>query len=183
MSEKDRIRWDERYRRAGEPGDIDGPAAPACFVTFEDIFPTSGSALDLACGRGGASVWLARRGMSVAAFDVSEAALEHARRLAESYRVADRCRFSAADLDDGLPPGPPVDLVVCHMFRDPRLYRPMAERLRAGGLLAIAVLSEVGAESGPFRAPSGELVSAFADLSVVTKGEAGGRAWLLGRRR
>jgi hypothetical protein len=82
-----------------------------------------------------------------------------------------------------LPPGPAVDVILCHKFRDRRLDRAIIERLAKGGLLAIAVLSEVGAESGPFRAARGELATAFADLEEIVAGEGEGRAWLLARAR
>ncbi|MBV8789083.1 MAG: SAM-dependent methyltransferase, partial [Mycobacterium sp.] len=51
-----------------------------------------------------------------------------------------------------------------------------------GGLLAIVVLSEVGASPGPFRAVPGEMPAAFADLDVIDAGEGEGQAWLLARR-
>ena len=87
-----------------------------------------------------------------------------------------------ADLDRGLPSGPPAAVVLCYLFRSRCLYGPIIERLEAGGLLAIAVLSEVGAEPGPFRAGAGELRTAFAELAVIAAGEGEGRAWLLARK-
>jgi len=93
--------------------------------------------------------------MSVLGVDVSPVARDLARQLASRSGVADRCRFEVWDLDEGLPPGLPVDLVICHMFREPRLDRLMVDRLRPGGVLAIATLSEVGVEPGRFRARLG----------------------------
>ena len=90
--------------------------------------------------------------------------------------------FVVVDLDDGLPPGPPVDVIVCHRFRDRRLDRAITDRLAPGGLLAISVLSAVGAAPGPFRAEPGELRAAFAKLTVIATGEGDGEAWLLARR-
>ena len=46
----------------------------------------------------------------------------------------------------------PSTSILCHKFRDRRLDQAIIERLAPGGLLAIAVLSEVGAAPGPFRA-------------------------------
>ena len=59
----------------------------------------------------------------------------------------------------------------------------MTERLRPGGLLAICVLSEVGATPGRFRAAPGELRTAFSTLDEIAAGEADGQAWLIARRR
>jgi SAM-dependent methyltransferase len=181
VTAQDRRRWDDRYAQRG-PAPVDAIAPPAAFEPYTSAFPTRGPALDLACGQGQAAVWLARRGMTVQGLDVSAVAVEQARGLARRCGVEDRCRFAVADLDDGLPPGPPVAMILCLRFRDRRLDRPIAARLEPGGLLAITALSEVGAAPGPFRVPAGELPAAFADLDILAAGEAAGEAWLLARR-
>jgi SAM-dependent methyltransferase len=181
VAEQDRVRWDSRYSEDG-PTDLGNLGLPAVFSPHEGEFPTAGVALDLACGQGTTSVWLAIRGLDVCGVDVSAVALERARQLAATHEVSGRCRFLLADLDLGLPPGPPADVVLCHLFRDPRLYRPLIERVKGGGLVAIAVLSEVGAQPGPFRACAGELQTAFDELAVISAGESEGRAWLLARK-
>ena len=113
--------------------------------------------------------------------DISTVAISRARDLAERCAVGDRCRFDVVDLDDGLPDGPPVDVILCHKFRDRRLDHAITERLTPGGLLAVAVRSEVGAAPGRFRAAPGELTDAFSGLDVVAAGEGEGSAWLLAR--
>ncbi|OBG86151.1 SAM-dependent methyltransferase [Mycobacterium sp. E802] len=180
MSQQDRLDWDTTYR--GHDSAVDAPRLPAVFDAHGDVFPVKGTALDIACGTGSASVWLARRGLNVRGVDVSPLALGHAGALAARYGVSEKCRFDVVDLDDGLPDGPPVDVIVCHRFRDPRLYRPMSERLTTGGVLAVCVLSEVGAAPGRFRAAPGELRDAFGRLEVIAADEGGGQAWLLARK-
>ncbi|MFY1599718.1 SAM-dependent methyltransferase [Micromonospora sp. WMMD737] len=181
MSDDDRLRWDRRH--AGQdPVELDEVALPAVFRPYATEFPVAGRALELACGRGAAAVWLALRGMDVRGVDISPAAVEAARGLARRCRIAERCHFDIVDLDDGLPPGKPVDVLLCNKFRDQRLDHPVLERLAPGGLLALSALSEVGAGPGPFRVRPGELTDAFAVLDVITSGEADGQAWLLARR-
>ena len=181
MGEADRHRWDERYTAKGPPA-MSSVAPPGVFARYADAFPASGGALDLACGQGLGSVWLASRGLRVLGWDVSPVAVSQARELAQRAGVADHCRFEVADFDDGLPAGPPVEVVLCCRFRDQRLDQAILERLSPGGLLAIAALSEVGASPGPFRAAAGELPAAFAGLDVIDAGEGDGQAWLLARR-
>jgi SAM-dependent methyltransferase len=179
VSEQDRVRWDTAY--AGRaPGFA--PGLPAVFAAHEAEFPRTGTALEIACGSGSAAVWLALRGLDVLGVDVSGVAIQQARALAHDAGVAQRCRFDTVDLDDGLPPGPPVDVVLCHRFRDRRLDRAIIDRLAPGGLLAISALSEVGGAPGPFRAVAGELPAAFAALDPVAAGEGDGQAWLVARR-
>ena len=180
MSDDDRERWDRRHANTTSIGP---PGLPEVFAPFQHHFPTRGDALEVACGQGRWAVWLAQREMDVLGVDVSQVAIDHARQLAVVSGVADRCHFDVADLDEGLPEGPHVDLLACHMFRDRRLDQPMIDRLAPEGILAVATLSEVGSGPGPFRAQPGELVEAFARLEALAAGEAGGIAWFLGRRK
>lgn len=152
MIGKDRVRWDKRYASRG-PAPVAAVGPPPVFAPFDAMFPAAGHALDLACGQGLGAVWLARRGMDVWGFDVSPVAIGQARDLARRSGVGDRCRFDVVDLDTGLPAGPPVDVILCHKFRDRRLDRAAARRLAPGGLLAITALSEVGATLGPSGSP------------------------------
>ena len=187
VARADQERWDERYRVAHAKS---GPEAelsqlvPACFAPFVDEFPAEGTSLDLACGAGSASIWLAARGLEVLGCDVSRVAIDLAKARAEQFGVGERCTFVAADLDDGLPAVSPIgfDVVVCHLFRDARLDDAILRSLKPGGLLAIAALSEVGAEPGPFRVRRGALAQAFAELDPIAGDEADGVAWLLCRR-
>jgi SAM-dependent methyltransferase len=177
---EDRRRWDERYV-GSEPAPVGAVEPPGVLAAYAEVFPTTGQGLDLACGQGLGTVWLARRGLQVLGLDVSPVAIGQARDLARRTGVGDRCRFDVVDLDDGLPAGPPFDVILCHKFRDRRLDQAIIERLAPGGLLAIVVLSEVDAAPGPFRAAPGELPAAFAELDPVAAGEGQGCAWLLAR--
>jgi len=62
-------------------------------------------ALDLGCGEGADAIWLAERGWTVVAVDVSTTALSRARAAAESRGIADRIDFQQHDLTAGFPPG------------------------------------------------------------------------------
>jgi SAM-dependent methyltransferase len=133
--------------------------------------PTTGYALELACGRGRGAVWLAKRGMDYWGVDVSPVAVELARELSRRSGVGDRCRFDVFDLDNGLPPGPPVDLLFCHLFVDRRLDDAMKERVAPGGILVVVSLSEAGHGPGDFRIKPGELLDAFGSLEVLDHAE------------
>ncbi len=180
MTEADRRRWDQRYATI----EAARPAPPDVLVDRAELVPSSGRALDVACGAGATSVWLARRGLLVDAVDISPPGLTAGAELARRCGVAERLRWWPRDLDLGLPPdcAGPYDIVVCQRFRDPGSYPALVERLRPGGLLAITVLSSVGGPAGPFRARPGELSAAFAELEVLVQHEGDGVAGLLARR-
>lgn len=178
--------WDERFARSG----VGRPGPPSVLVGREDLVPTSGRALDVACGRGTVAVWLAQRGLTVDALDASPAGLALGRELAAAEGV--EVAWHEADLDSGLPfaelhhpPSlrpPRYDVVVCQRFRDPLLYPTLAGLLAPGGLLVITVLSSVGDTGGRFRAGPGELSGAFGHLDVIVDEEGGGEAHLVARR-
>ena len=123
-------------------------------------------------------MWLACRGLDVRGVDVSATAISQARDLARRREVGDRCRFDVVDLDTGLPAGPPVDVALCHRFRDRRLDHALIARLAPGGLLA-TVSSWLSARAR--RVPR-ELPAAFTGLDVIAAGEGQGEAWLLARK-
>lgn len=185
MSELDGARWDARH--AVMSGDV--PMPPDALRGREDLLPTGGRALDVACGRGAVSVWLAARGLAVDAVDVSGTALRAGAALQAGTDTeagpTGRVRWWRQDLDQGLPAGcsGPYVLIVCQRFRDRALYPQLVGRLGVGGLLVVTVLSEVGDGPGPWRATGGELLAAFDGLEVLAHREGDGEASLVARRR
>lgn len=168
----DRERWDPRHALAGATVAM----PPDGLRGREHLLPPPGSALDVACGRGGVAVWLARRGWRVDAVDVSPVGL------AAGAALTRAVHWIAHDLSEGLPAAGPYDLVVCQRYRDPALYPALAAALAPGGLLVITVLSGVGDSGGPFRAAPGELSAAFTDLDHLAHTEGDGEATLVARR-
>ncbi len=71
--------WDARYRDR----DLVWGARPNTWVEAEIALPP-GRALDLACGEGRNSIWLAQRGWQVTGIDFSHEAIRKARTLAAS---------------------------------------------------------------------------------------------------
>ena len=182
MSDADRERWDARHAAGGPVAPVP-PGAVMGEPGLLEAFPTAGRALEVACGRGGVTVWLARRGLAVDAVDISPSGLAAGARLAAAHGVDDRIRWIAHDLDRGLPAvcAGPYDVVVCQLFRDPACYGGLRAAPAPGGLLAVTVLSEVGAAPGPFRAPPGELRAAFSGFELLLDRESDGEATLLAR--
>lgn len=167
----DAERWDARHAGVEDVGAL----PPDALRGRTELLPAGGRALDVACGRGAVSRWLAARGFAVDAVDVSTVGLAAA--------AGPGVRTVAHDLDTGLPPScsGPYDVVVCQRFRDPRLYPQLRAVLAPDGLLVVTVLSEVGDEPGRYRARAGELRAAFAGLDVLVDVEGEGAASLVAR--
>jgi len=98
-------------------------------------------ALCVADGEGRNSVWLARRGIEVEAFDISDVGVEKARKLAAAASVA--VAYSCCDCDDFAWPQATYDGIaaIFVQFADPamraRLFANMTGALKAGGTLVL----------------------------------------------
>ncbi|MGN6252981.1 MAG: SAM-dependent methyltransferase [Marmoricola sp.] len=127
-------RYDERDRIwSGAPN-------AALVATVSDLAP--GRALDLGCGEGADSAWLAERGWRVTGVDVSTTAAERARALMTERGLADRVDIVVADLSRWLPEDD-VDLVTASFLHStvelPRteILRRTADVIRPGGHLLV----------------------------------------------
>jgi SAM-dependent methyltransferase len=102
----------------------------------------AGHALDLGCGEGGDACWLAARGWSVVAVDISDTALQRAAAEADARGLTDRIEFAQHDLSDGFPDGT-FDLISAQFlhsmipFDRPRVLKQAASAIRPGGVFLI----------------------------------------------
>ena len=183
----DARRWNERYRDS-ELAEARLPDALLEHPALLAYVPPEGHAVDIACGTGAQSLWLAGAGLQVTALDVSPVAIELTRAAARRAGLADAIVARVTDLDAGLPADlTDLDVVICQRFRHPNLFPAIVEILRPGGLAVVSVLSSVGldGEPGPFHAPPGELRDAFtgADTEILLDVEADGLASVVFTRR
>lgn len=76
--------WDARYR---EHDETMWSGRPNGRLVAEVADLTAGRALDIGCGEGADAIWLAQRGWTVTAVDISEVAVARAQRAAETVGV------------------------------------------------------------------------------------------------
>lgn len=130
--------WNQRY--AGQDY-LFGRAPNEYLQAKSPLLPAKGNALCVADGEGRNSVWLARRGLSVQAFDISDLAVAKARRLADEAGVS--VDFSVADCDQWrwIPECLDVVAAIFIQFADPpmreRLFANVVRALRPGGMLIL----------------------------------------------
>lgn len=156
--------WNERYR-AGEQ--LFNEPSPLIVRFSRELAP--GHALDLACGPGRNSLYLAERGWRVTAVDGSPLAIEILRERAyERKLVVD---FKVADLErDEFEIEPEAYDLICDGYYLQRSLIPgMKSGLRPGGLIvAIVHLADQDQPQGTStRARPGELRSFFADWKIL----------------
>lgn len=114
----DATAWDERY--AASP--LVWSAGPNRFVARDLADLPPGTALDLACGEGRNSRWLASRGWRVTALDFSPVAVEKGRRLAAQDGAPGEVDWVVGDvLTHSLPTD--LDLVVVAYLQLPEAER------------------------------------------------------------
>jgi SAM-dependent methyltransferase len=89
------IEWNDRYRDGNLPWDTGRPSSELQRVLSRDTIRPC-RALELGCGTGTNSVWLAQQGFEVTGIDVAPLAIEQAEKRAQAAAV--RVRFVVADV-------------------------------------------------------------------------------------
>ncbi len=131
-------RWNGRFA-AGEY--VFGTAPNAFLAAQAPLLAPGMRALCVADGEGRNSVWLARQGLKVTAFDFSPVGLAKARKLAERFGVTVDYRLSG--VEDWRWDAGPYDVVaaIFVQFASPperqRMFEGMKQALKPGGLLVL----------------------------------------------
>jgi SAM-dependent methyltransferase len=107
---------------------------------------TPGRALDLGCGEGGYSLWLAGQGWEVTGVDISTTAIDRARTAAAAAGLSERLNLVAADLGTWLP-STEFNLVSACFLQSPvtldrsGILRAAAAHIAPGGHLLVVSLA------------------------------------------
>lgn len=158
---EDRTRWNDKYRSERHPTE----PVPAV-ARFYGLAPGR-KALDLAAGSGRHAVFLAKKGFSVDAVDISEVGLSmFAGRLPGINAVC-------ADLDEFEIPAARYDLIVNVKFLNRRLFPYIQEGLSPGGVVIFHSLLEPAGDASAaghcrdYLLRRNELLHAFLGLRIV----------------
>lgn len=129
--------WDEKYR--SRPKVWSGQPNPQLVAETASLPP--GTALDLGCGEGADAIWLAGRGWSVTALDVSAVALERAKAHAQDNGQGANIEWVQQDLATWVP-GQLFDLVTAQFLHSTLMpwqqgLQLAAAAVRTGGTLLV----------------------------------------------
>lgn len=130
--------WDDRFNR---PDYLFGTEPNAWLASQRALFEPGKRALAVADGEGRNSVWLARQGLDVDAFDLSPVAVEKARKLAQQGGV--NVNYHVSDCEAWTWEAATYDYVVAIFiqFADPvmrpLLFANMVRALKPGGYLLL----------------------------------------------
>lgn len=165
VSELDREKWNQRYR-AGAYSTRLHPCA--LLEDWIDGIPV-GRAIDVACGAGRNSLYLANRGFEVDAVDISGEALDRARGIAQQMDLA--VNWLEHDLDEQLELGSSYQLILIVRYVNLPLVRKLVTSLAPGGFLVCEqhLLTKervVGPANLSFRVRHGDLLAVAEGLHI-----------------
>ncbi|MDN3016407.1 class I SAM-dependent methyltransferase [Paenibacillus sp. BSR1-1] len=134
---------------------------------------SGGTALDLACGLGGNSFFLARMNYSVEAMDISDVAINYI----HNYSVKNNLKLqpkvtNLTDLTNLKWPNSPYDLIVISYYLDRSLFPIVKNLIREDGYFFMETyyqspLDENQRVSNQYKLESKELLAEFCDWKVV----------------
>ena len=174
-SDEQRAQWDVKYEQglpSLEKPDLFYLSAFDQFVA--DLFPNSGTALDLAGGIGRHALWLAKRNWQVTVVDISEVAI---RKLDQKARQLDlTLDLFALDAKEYQFKPACFDLIVMFYHFDRAICPSVFSTLKPGGLLICkSSLSwdshEGSAPVSPRPLARNEILSMFTGLQVMSHQE------------
>ena len=171
-AEDARAKWDRIYSGARE-------AEPEPAVVLEEsahLLPSKGDALDLACGLGGNALFLARRGLTVSAWDISKVAVGRLASLAEKSGLP--LEAEVRDVEAEPFPREAFDVVVVSRFLARPLAKAIIGSLKPGGLLFYQTyvrekLTSTGPSNPDYLLEENELLTLFSGLRVLVYREEG----------
>lgn len=155
-------KWDGIYQEAEEY-----PPPARALLENAHLLPKSGQALEIACGLGSNALFLAARGFTVTAWDISPVAIEKLRRRAKGLDVT----AQVVDVTTTSWPKEAYDVIVVSRFLVRSLCPMIAAALKRGGLLYYqtfvrAKIASVGPRDLEYLLEENELLSLFSGLIV-----------------
>ncbi len=168
--------WNRRYADATLPP----PEAAWVLREHAHLLPARGEALDLACGRGGSALFLARHGLTVHAWDSAAVAIEALR--AHAAEEGLNLHAEVRDVIAAPPEAERFDLIVVSHFLHRALFPDLFAALRPGGLLFYQTFTAAHPEKVPtlsnpaYVLHANELLRLCSPLHLVFYREEGAQA-------
>ena len=167
-----RAKWDRIYA-----GQLESEPEPAAVLAENaHLLPTAGHALDLACGQGGNALFLARRGFTVTAWDISPVAINGL--ASRASRLGLKISAQVRDVEAEPFPVAMFNVAVVSRFLARPLARPIQDSLNPGGLLFYQTysrekLSPQGPNNPDYLLAENELLAMFQGMRLLIYREEG----------
>ena len=164
MSSKEK--WNHNYSQS----DIHHIAANEVLLQNAHLLPTSGKALDLACGLGGNALLLSAAGFDTHAWDISTVALDRLR--VEANKAHLEISFQERDVEKNPPGKNSFDVIVVGHFLHRQSFKGLINALRAEGLLFYqtftkARVNQNGPSNPDYLLEKNELLNRCEDMTIL----------------
>ncbi|MBT6244318.1 MAG: class I SAM-dependent methyltransferase [Gammaproteobacteria bacterium] len=162
----DQEKWNRIYSQKKTPG----PSNPL-LQKYAFLFPEQATTLDLACGLGGNSLYLAQLGCEVTAWDISSVALEKLTAAANKLNL--NIKTDCLDVRAASFEGKHFDLIIVNYYLDRNLAQALVRALNPSGILFyqtfVQKTADTNKQTGPknpaYLLKQNELLKLFTDLS------------------
>lgn len=153
MAQEDKERWDEKWQNNPMSDE------PIKLVSDYASLAPGQQALDIACGMGRHSRYLASRGFEVDALDISSVAIAQLQNIPHIHA-------KEVDFDTYTLPKERYDLIVCTYFLERRLFPQMIDALKPNGIILMETFlyhpdNERNTSNPAFLLNEGELEATF----------------------
>ncbi len=170
MSEADILKWDGKYGAIATPVAAEPDNELSAYATS---IPRKGRALDLACGLGKNTLFLAKHGLAVDAIDGSLEALNRLQASARASGLDQRVLVRQADLDGYTLAESAYDLILVVRYLNRDLIPGIVNALKPGGILIYKTFNRNILKQRPgfnpaYTIETTELIDAFPMLEVIT---------------
>lgn len=155
MAQEDKLRWDAKYKNNPIPN------SPIALVTQNIALAKGNKALDIACGMGRHSKYLASAGFEVDALDISSVAIA-------SLKNIPHIQAKEVDFDTYTLSQNSYDLIVCTYFLKRLLFPQIVNALKKDGIFIYETFlyhpeNEKAPSERTFLLEKGELENAFSE--------------------
>ncbi len=157
-------KWDAIYSK--QDADFKAPPVSTVLEQNQHLLPKSGRALDLACGLGADSLFLAEKGLKVDSWDISAVAI---RKLDKKAVV--NIQAQQHDVIAKPPEADTYDVIVVSHFLVREMATVITEALKPGGVLFYQTycqdkVEDVGPSNPDFLLEDNELLCLFRALKI-----------------
>lgn len=164
--------WDRKYSEGSQGLSDPDPLLPFAYREYiQPLFPSGGTALDVAGGVGRHSIFMARQGWRVTLADISEVGIAQARK--NAGRLGELVTYQVTDLTTAPWEMSRYDVLMTFFYLERAVFRQLYEAIRPGGLLIYKTYTSLAPKfgKGP-RHPmhllqENELLQAFSGMTVL----------------
>ena len=155
-------KWDKNYQACTSAF----PSAAKVLQDNQHLLPNTGTALDLACGRGANAICLAENGLNTSAWDISSIALEHLSNKAKEKNL--QINTEVRDVSQKPPTSNSFDIIIISNFLERDIIDDIKNAIKTDGLIFYQTfirdrVKDTGPSNPDYLLKENELLNLFHD--------------------